>query len=264
MLSSKLFIIRDTLSSEISVSSSSSSISSRSSITLEKEKHQLAEKKGIHGLRALRYRFFCIYRRLFSLVFLGNMIAMVLILVSPKERQVERLAIATAANLTPSVLIRQDHIVNLLFAIACSVLKSAPLWFRRRCAQIYHLGGLHSGFAVASVFWLLAFTVLATISRVSMEVLVITYFIDGLLIVILALAHPTLRARFHDHFEITHRFAGWTSLILFWIQPVLFVSSHTNSANPLGQALLHSPNIWLKQLQHSTSSSLGSNSEKYL
>ena len=160
-----------------STSSSRSSISSRFSISLEKKEHQLPEKKGIHGLRALRYRFFCIYRRLFTLVFLANIISLVFVLVLPKERQLDTLAIAIAANLTASVLIRQDHIVNLLYTIACCVPKSAPLWLRRRCAQIYHIGGLHSGFAVASVFWLLAFTILATIQRASLKVLVITYFI---------------------------------------------------------------------------------------
>jgi hypothetical protein len=142
--------------SELSTTSSNSSpgatISSRPSISLEKEKNQIAEKKGIQGLRAMRYRFFCIYRRLFTVVFFGNIVIMVLILISPKEQQLDILAIAMAANLAASVLIRQDHIVNLLYRITCSVPKSSPLWFRRRCAQIYHIGGLHSGFTVTSVF----------------------------------------------------------------------------------------------------------------
>jgi hypothetical protein len=232
------------LSTTSSNSGSGTTISSRSSISLEKEKNQIAEKKGIHGLRALRYRFFCIYRRLSTVVF-GNITAMVLILISPKERQLDILAIAMAANLTASVLVRQNHIVNLLYNIASSVPKSSPLWFRRRCAQIYHIGKLYSSFAVGSVFWLLTFTVLATIQRASLELLVITYFIDTLLLVILVLAHPTFRVRFHDHFEMTHRFAGCTSLFLFWIQTVLFVSSHATPSNPFRNALLRSPNIWL-------------------
>jgi hypothetical protein len=114
------------LSTTSSNSSSGTTISSRPSISLEKEKNQIAEKKGIHGLRALRYRFFCIYRRLLTVVFFGNIVAMILILISPKEWQLDTLAIEMAANLTASVLIRQDHIVNLIYRIVCSVPKSSP------------------------------------------------------------------------------------------------------------------------------------------
>jgi hypothetical protein len=74
--SATLPISENLLNSELSIASSNfsfiSSVSSRSNISLENEKHQLAEKKGIHGIRAPRHRFCCIYRRLFTVVLSGN------------------------------------------------------------------------------------------------------------------------------------------------------------------------------------------------
>jgi hypothetical protein len=69
----------------------------------------------------------------------------ILVLVSPIERQLITLAIAMAANLTACVLIRQDYIVNFIYMIACCIPKSAPHWLWRCCAQVYHVGYLHSG-----------------------------------------------------------------------------------------------------------------------
>jgi hypothetical protein len=47
----------------------------------------------------------------------------------------------------------------------CALYLSNPRWplaVRRVCARVYHIGGLHSGFAVSGVIWLIVFTVQAT------------------------------------------------------------------------------------------------------
>jgi len=49
----------------------------------------------------------------------------------------------------------------------------------------------------------------------------------GALIVVMAGALPSVRARFHNVFELTHRFGGWTSVGLFWALTV-----HLQRANP--------------------------------
>lgn len=38
----------------------------------------------------------------------------------------------------------------------------------------------------------------------------------ALLIGILAFAHPELRLKYHNSFEMTHRFMGWTAVGLVW------------------------------------------------
>ena len=225
-------------------SGSSSPISDAEKSSLSLVRYTLPEKKGLHGWRALRHRTFSLYRRLFSVVFIINLILLIVMLTERGGPKLDHLATAIAANLAASVLFRQDYVINFLFTIACSVPTSAPMFIRRNCAKIYHIGGLHSGLGVASTFWLLAFTITATIRGSCPAALVVSYALVGLLCSILALAHPTYRAQFHNHFEMVHRFAGWLALALFWVQTVLFAWERTGKSR-LGHALLHSPGIWL-------------------
>ncbi|CAG8980713.1 hypothetical protein HYALB_00012119 [Hymenoscyphus albidus] len=227
---------------EVEYSNSESSCNT----SLKKVDYSLPEKNGIHGLRSIRHRIFSLYRRLFTLVIIVNLATLIGIMGSSRMRRLEYVATAVASNLTASVLFRQEHVVNLLFWIACSVPVSAPLWIRRNCAKVYHIGGLHSGFAVASLTWLLVFTVLATIQRASPAVLTLTYILDSVLVTICALAHPIFRVKYHDHFELTHRFAGWTALALFWAQTIVQVADTQKSTDrSLGYLLLRTPNVWL-------------------
>jgi hypothetical protein len=57
------------------------------------------------------------------------------------------------------------------------------------------------------------------------------------------MALPSFRARFHDSFERAHRLGGWTALILFWVQTVLFVNDG-RGAETLQDALLLAPSFW--------------------
>lgn len=202
-------------------------------------------KKGKPGWRALRHRAFSLYRRFFSIVLFANSIAIiVLVRFCPKGKELESLGVATATNLTVAILMRQDHVVNALFKMACSVPTSTPLFIRRVLAKVYHIGGLHSGCAVAATIWLILFSTAATLMSASIGVQVISYIIVTLLIAILASAYPSFRARLHNRFELIHRFAGWTALALFWAQATLVVNE-VKGASPLGLALCRSPNIWL-------------------
>jgi hypothetical protein len=71
--------------------------------------------------------------------------------------------------------------------------------------------------------WFIALTVVLTVQFAkglftSRAVLILTYLLQALLLMILVLAYPALRFKFHNHFEMTHRFAGWMVIILFWIE----------------------------------------------
>jgi hypothetical protein len=227
----------------IIVPSSSSTSSSTDSDYLEK--FVLPSKKGYHGLRALRHRVFSLYRRLFSLVLTANIISVLLMAKFGSEgRGLHNISTAIAANLTMAVLMRQEHVINLLFNIACSIPTSWPIWIRRNCAKVYHIGGLHSGCAIASTIWLIVFTVAATVDSQDPAILVISYMLVALLVSMVGSAHPTLRMKYHDRFEIIHRFAGWTALILFWVQTVVVTNSF-RGARDLGSALVISPGFWL-------------------
>ena len=57
------------------------------------------------------------------------------------------------ANIALATLIRQQYVVNILFAIATSAPTSWPLAIRRRLGKVYHFGGLHVGGAVFGTLW---------------------------------------------------------------------------------------------------------------
>ena len=207
----------------------------------------------------LRYHFFNMYRRLFSAVFLGNLICIVVLFSNRRSLNNVRLsdlAIATAANVTAALLMRQDYVVNLLFTVACSVPTSMPLLIRRICAKVFHIGGIHSSAGIASVFWFLAFTIGATVGLVApnesslgsatIAVVLIAYLILILFVSILITAYPTFRQKHHDIFERTHRFAGWSILVLFWILTILSADASRKSAGrSLAATLANDPTIYL-------------------
>jgi hypothetical protein len=223
--------------------------------SFDKPIHQLPQKNGFHGERWLRHRFFSLYRRFFSIILVANLAAVfVIIHRSRKIGQINLsdLATASSVNLLVSVLVRQDHVINLLFKIATSVPKRTPLSIRRHLARVYHIGGIHSGAAVAAVLWFFIFTTTATFNcfvrseafPVTTAALIPSYLILLLFIAILSLAHPAIRSRWHNQFEMSHRFLGWTVLALLWAQNVLFTDSLRGHAT-LRQALLFNPSLWM-------------------
>lgn len=216
----------------------------------------LSKKKGFHGQRWLRHRAFILYRRFFSVVILANLAVAGFILyrkIGQNKRVLADLATAAAANLCMAVLMRSEPVVNLLFTVFCSVPTSFPLAIRRHCARIFHIGGIHSGCAIAATLFFTIFTLTATVesvdvaelhSNVSTVVLVLSYLIMALLIAISLMSHPTLRVKHHNIWEMSHRFGGWTALILLWVQTFLSTKDLNPNLAP-STAYLNSPPVWL-------------------
>ncbi|MEU4744519.1 hypothetical protein AB0G02_29240 [Actinosynnema sp. NPDC023658] len=111
------------------------------------------------------------------------------------------------ANVALAVLIRQQHVVNLLFRLATSAPTTWPLRVRWSLGKVYHFGGLHVGAALCATAW---FAVAAWTLPDPL-----TWTILALMAAMVVFALPGLRARRHDVFERVHRFAGWTVLALF-------------------------------------------------
>ncbi|KAI9816999.1 MAG: hypothetical protein M1826_001695 [Phylliscum demangeonii] len=236
----------------------SASASEDSSIIDEKGPSPPA-KQGHGVLRWLRYRCFSIYRRLFSAVFLVNVAVLVALLFASGARRwpmIAHTATAVSTNLFVAIIMRQDHVVNLLFGLFCAVPLSAPLVLRRWAAKIYHLGGLHSGCALAAFFWYMLFTAVVTREYIANSrrelvrepaILVVTYLLLVLLLGIIILTLPRFRTRYHNTFEATHRFGGWLALALFWVQ-IILVANASRKLIPhqsLDQAIGQSPSFWL-------------------
>ena len=246
------------------ISSEESEVSSASSITIPDEKAVVAvdtydidaevpDKILGKRTRGLRYRVGIVYRRLFSVVGILNIAAAIALVLTDLKRP--WLSNMTAINLLLAVMMRQENVVNMLYGICCNVPTSWPLWIRARCAKVYHFGGVHSGAAVSSALWLLA----ANISDVvcqnggtcnaswgyqSIATKAISWILIGGYIFMLVLAYPTMRKKYHDHFERVHRFIGWTMLGLFWAQVVVSANDNKGSMS-LGDALLRTPPMWM-------------------
>ncbi len=217
--------------------------------------------KRAHPLwRRLRHRLLSVYQRLFSIVLIGNLIALITVLVLKRDSRpfgpsIGNVASATAANITAAILIRQEFLINALYDFFCWT----PLWIPLRCrriiAKLYHFGGVHSGCAVAAVIWYILFTALVTkeyadgdfgATAVEIAILSITYVLLFLLLAITVFAIPTFRVVSHNTFELIHRLGGWLAVALFWI--LLLLLNHDGSQRPgsqsLGILVLKDPTFW--------------------
>lgn len=231
---------------------------SESVLELVEKEISLPEKNGFHGERWLRHKGLNAYSKLFLLVFSINLVGFFSLVASTKGQglPVDVLATVVAANLLVSVLFRQEHVVNFVFWLATRLPTSAPLWIRRHFARCYHMGGLHSSAAINATMWWGAFAVQSTIYffqgsvkyPIHSAIVGLTFAILVLLIAILGMSIPQIRARMHDQFEWTHRFAGWTALILVWAHIVLLTASLRDPLTPLGNALQQTPAVWLVAL----------------
>lgn len=196
--------------------------------------------------------FWTTYRIIFAIIFSVNLVSLVLLLCTDDPYVTfSDVSTAVAANLFVCVLARFEHLVNILFIVCCHMApKTSPLWLRHRLAGVFGYGGLHSGCAVAAVAWYIWYIGLVARSYVVGAALrpaitIVSCVTLTLLLMMLAWAHPTLRARFHNGFEMSHRFAGWAVVVLFWIQIIYLTIDFSPEHNGLGLALAHAPAFWL-------------------
>lgn len=279
---------QSSLKSTNSVSSHHKSLhdvsSARSFLTIPNDKRisptpeltiSLPNKKYTRIMRNIRWTILSVYRRLNMLVLTANLTAIVVLACREKivSMTPEASATAVSINLSVTVLIRQELVVNALFWLFGKCPQSLPLRLRRLAAKIYHLGGVHSGAAMGATVWFAVFNVTIVNAYRTKSLLshreaipVITVVLDVLLISIVVMAHPAIRARIHNTFELIHRFAGWSSLALFWVLFGLLLSARMRTdgstltilsavgRNPIFWTLLiatisvASPWIWLRKV----------------
>jgi hypothetical protein len=211
--------------------------------------------RGLPAQSWLRHRALIAYRCFLLAIVAVNVAVACWILdrkIKHHEYPLPSVATATAANLCAAILIRSEPVINLLFLVFSSVPTWFPLAIRRMCAQVYHIGGIHSGCAVAAVIWFIIFTVGASIElgktadqrAISVAPTTLSYIIVALLLAMTAQSYPSFRAKYHDLWEKTHRFGGWTILILYWILVGLSTKDFSHGSAD-SNAYLRNPSIWL-------------------
>lgn len=162
------------------------------------------------------------------------------------------LATVSAANITIAILIRQEYMINALFKYCWIIPKSVPLRIRRVMAKVYEYGGVHSGAAFSSTVWFTIYTgilmkgMTSGTMKTDPALVAIAWLLLGLLVSIIAFAIPTFRTASHNTFEVIHRFAGWTSLALFWTELFLFARLVGGTqSQTFSSILIREPAFWL-------------------
>jgi hypothetical protein len=178
-------------------------------------------------VRAFKHPRFMHYNRLIALVVLANAALLGWHLARGDWHvaggsALSGLADLIVVNFAVAVLMRQQHVLNAIFAAANRGSNRWPLRLRWMISKVNHIGGLHVGAALAGTAWLCAFTVVAAIARarrpaaVDLTTFALAMSLAAVLIVVVLGALPPVRMRAHNVFELTHRFGGWTSVGLFW------------------------------------------------
>lgn len=234
-----------------------------------KQSQNSSVNRGRHLVQHLLSTLLNVYRRIFTIVLLANLVPLIILIARYPSVNLPTLATAASSNLLAAILVRQDFIINAIFRTAWLVPWSAPLHVRRWVARCYCYGGVHSGAAVAGTFWWLVFTAVLTVRCIEEEVwalpvVVVTWSVAVVLLSMLLLALPGVRTRWHDFFEVSHRFLGWAVVVLFWGQILLMTeyvrvratadtetASTPLSSSPLADetdsflhVLLQSPSFW--------------------
>jgi len=226
--------------------------------------YKLPEFRLGPALRSFRWKIASVYRRLFALVFVTNMIALSVychigfrngIRLPDSKSQIQAfkdIQTAVAVNLMATILIRNEHFVNILYrALISKTPANAPLWLRRLFAKLYCMGGVHSGSAVSAAIWYLLLTVVALFNQPPSKVQAVllsglSVIVCFMIVVMIVFAMPYVRQKIHNLFELVHRFGGWSIQGLVWVQVIAFatVIADTNKEN-IGQVLIHLPAFWI-------------------
>lgn len=206
-------------------------------------------------LRQFRHGTMSMYRRLYTGTIIINIAVIAAMIAKSVQRPgsftYESAATATGANLVIGALMRHEHWVNLLFKLVLLLPYSTPMAIRRNAAKVaYSYGGIHSGCGISALLWYVFYTTLVVSQfrgSPGEEIALATVTAATLfcLCIIIGLAHPTPRSKYHDVWEISHRFAGWTAIGLVWAQTLLVIISAAHHARAsTGLTLVRNPTFW--------------------
>ncbi|KAL5729935.1 hypothetical protein ACHQM5_002822 [Ranunculus cassubicifolius] len=172
---------------------------------------------------------FTVYKRLFVLCILANVTCLALAATGNFPYARNRPTLFSIGNILALVLCRSEALLRIIFWITVKVLGKSwvPLSFKTATTSFLQcLGGIHSGCGVSSIIWLVYALVLTLRNRdnTSTAIIAVASSILSLLCLSSLAAFPLVRHLHHNAFERTHRFAGWTALLLVWAFIFLTIS----------------------------------------
>ncbi|KAK9777959.1 putative Integral membrane protein TmpA [Seiridium cardinale] len=212
-------------------------------------------------LSKLRHGLFNTYSRLFLIMIISNAIPLIAVLArdfsnssdltSTCSNLVSLCIHMAAGNAMVCTLARSPLVINAMFLTFGAIPRSAPLWLRRRCCKVFHFGGVHSGAGIATCIWMILFVILFAMTKPwenprPAAIFGVGIFLAMLLLSIVIVAIPSVRRRQHDTFEMTHRFAGWLTLVVLWVLLLIHAWDQVvlGSSTSIGAYLLPFPTFW--------------------
>ncbi|KNE90949.1 hypothetical protein PSTG_15643 [Puccinia striiformis f. sp. tritici PST-78] len=191
------------------------------------------------------------YRQLFVLTFGVNFAGITIVLSGYWPWVLRHLSSMVVGNVLIAIGIRSEWILRFLYWVAIKVFRPTmfPLWLRVKVVGIlYHIGGVHSGCGLSSLLWLtVSSSVYFQAASVHNVVTLVSLGICQACLYLTCLsAFPFVRGRYHNLFEIVHRFVGWIgiiSTILFVIVQSLWdvVNQRWDSS---ASRLITKPELW--------------------
>ncbi|KAL5731921.1 hypothetical protein ACHQM5_004601 [Ranunculus cassubicifolius] len=164
---------------------------------------------------------FTVYKRLFVVCLTINVVCLVLAATGSFPYARKKATLFSIGNILALTLCRSEALLRIIFWLAVKVLGRSwvPLSLKTATTSFLQcLGGVHSGCGVSSVIWLVYSLVLTLKDRdnTSTAIIAVASTILALLCLSCLAAFPLVRHLHHNVFERSHRFAGWTALLLVW------------------------------------------------
>ncbi|XP_058100729.1 adenylate-forming reductase 03009-like [Magnolia sinica] len=195
---------------------------------------------------------FTVYKRLFAVCLLLNLLALVLAATGRFPYARRKAALFSVGNILALTLCRNEAFLRLVFWLAVKALgwNWVPLRLKTMTTSfLQSLGGIHSSCGISSIAWLTYALVLTIKDRenTSNEIIAVASTILSLLSLSSLAAFPLVRHLHHNVFEQTHRITGWSALALLWLFIVLTLSYNPISKsydNLRGSSLVKELEFW--------------------
>lgn len=140
-------------------------------------------------------------------------------------------AIFSVGNILVAILVRNELILHFLYRLA--VWTSVKIGYGKYYINsgVHYIGGVHASCATWGFLWTVVDVLqqlgnpsdyLSTATSNDPVSIAISCVLLTLLFIIILTASPPLRDKFHDTFEISHRYLGWLCLAVLVLYQVRF------------------------------------------
>uniref|UniRef100_A0ACD5VH92 Uncharacterized protein n=3 Tax=Avena sativa TaxID=4498 RepID=A0ACD5VH92_AVESA len=203
------------------------------------------------GVILLDQGLFTVYKRLFLLYAALNAVGLASAATGKFPYAKRHAAVFAMWNILALTLCRSEAVLRAVFWLAVALLGRpwVPVAVKTAVTAILQsLGGVHSGCGVSSLAWLVYALVRALEDNqvTPREIVGMASAILALLALSCLAAFPLVRHLHHNVFERTHRFAGWTALVLLWVFVVLSAGyDMTTRSYSRFASLAKSQELWL-------------------